>query len=115
VCLQRGTSQISIYSSGYLPQRPGLDPRPVCVDLWWESGTETGFPPSCSVFPVRIILPTPYTHLYLHVALDRRTNGESLGIPKSHARWVVGDYCLAKGLTIFKQKINVYMVDTHDR
>jgi hypothetical protein len=49
----------------------------------WESfcercGTETRLPSSTSIFPVYIILPILYTHLYLHVALARRTKGRNV-------------------------------------
>lgn len=45
-----------------------------------QSGTATGFRPSTSVFfPVTIVEPILHTHLYLHVAVVRRTNGRSFG------------------------------------
>jgi hypothetical protein len=67
-----------------------------------QGGTMKVFSPSTSVSPVTIIPRTPHTHLHLHVALVRWTNEGSLGIPKSHALWCVGEYSLEKVLTIFK-------------
>jgi hypothetical protein len=46
-------------------------------------GAVTGFSPSTSVSPVSIIPPMLHTHLHLHVALTRRTNGAKLeNLPK---------------------------------
>ena len=59
------------------PRRPVFHPREICRG---HSGTENFFfSPSNLIFPVSII-PTPlHAHLHVHVALFRRTNGQSLG------------------------------------
>jgi len=102
VCLLRGTSRISIYSSGYLPQSPVLYPRPVCVKfVVGKVALREFFLPVLLFSPVSKIPPTPHTHLHLHVALVRRTNAGSLGIPKKLALWGVGGYCWEKLLPIF--------------
>jgi hypothetical protein len=46
--------------------------------LWWTKCTGTGFSSSTSVFSHNT-LHQPYTCLYLHVALTRRTNRRSFG------------------------------------
>ena len=45
-----------------------------------HGGTGTDFSPGTSVPPVSTIPPTLHTHLHLHDAVTRRTNGRSLGI-----------------------------------
>jgi hypothetical protein len=44
-----------------------------------QSAAGKSFYQSTSVFPGNIIQPILHTHLYLHVALTRRTSGRGLG------------------------------------
>ena len=62
--------------------RSQVSPCEMCAG---QSGTETGFSPSTSVSPRHCHATNTPTHLRLHVALSKRTNGRSLGTSKSNA------------------------------
>jgi len=73
VCLLRGTDWVSEQNNSTSILRDC--PR---VIYGGRSATLTGFSPSPAVSPVSIIPPMLHTHLHLHVALTRGTNGRSL-------------------------------------
>jgi hypothetical protein len=57
-----------------------FDARSVSVKFVKDKNiNKTGYSPSTPVFPVTIFPSMLHTHLHLHVALTRRTNGRSLG------------------------------------
>jgi len=61
-------------------RRPRFVPRSVHVELVVDKlALGQVFLPTFMVFPDRFIPPMFHTHLYLHVALIRMTNGRSLG------------------------------------
>ena len=97
-CLLRGTNWMFKYNSGSFlsqkavskfrrlvaglsSQRLGFDPRGQSMwDLWWANWHwERGIPPSTSVFLCQRHSTDSPPHLHLHVALNRTTNGWSLG------------------------------------
>jgi hypothetical protein len=53
-----------------------VSPCEICGE---QSGTATGFSSVLQFSPVSVIPPMLHTHLHLHVAFSRRTNGGSLG------------------------------------
>lgn len=83
------TNQPPLFSSAVLrlrqlvaclsPRKPGFGTRLFHVRFLMDKGAlKRSFSPSTSVCPLGIIPQVPHTHLYLHVALNRRTNGQSL-------------------------------------
>ena len=69
-----GIAQRSV--AGLSPRRPGFDPRENCRG---QSGTDTLFLSSISIFPANIIPTMLHAHLHVHVALTGRINGRNLG------------------------------------
>jgi len=62
----------------------------VCAYCGGQCVTRTEDFPSTSVSTVSIIPSLFHTHLHLHVALSRRTNGRSLGTSKKQCSFGIG-------------------------
>jgi hypothetical protein len=67
----------------FSPRRPGFAPRSVQWDLWWQSGTGTGFSQSSSVFPVSII--PQRLHIHSCIIRGRAMGPLAAAVPLRHS------------------------------